>query len=672
MVEEGAQAYPVRVLELMFWKLRPDAEHPPEAQRKAWSCIDRATGGITSRPVDWYMEIVQLLREMASESEDRRRDVLELARYWSLPELFERSSVSTSRILGYHEIHCHFRGAVPFEALWVGWLKNERWRASLRTERVVDGSWETSWAELIRQVLKRSPTIVRKLSRSSSGGQREENTEEERERWIRLAEAALVRPRFRPAIVPYLATCTGLRRTLICQRAEAGLSLFAKRYKRYSKVQKAGHGRTGTHTEDLVVAVLERFEAEGAVAVELRPTFERSRIEIQKKLSEIVRGYLRYLRGTQKPLKLGLVPSLFKQEALPEGVEPDTDTWKRQATIWQHQVMALLEVIRTVPALRYFVVGIDAAGKERGCPSRALAGAFQVVHRYHRDVGVWNARPGRRMLPAERLCGHSIESLNQRDWEPVRLGLTVHAGEDFVDPLTGLRHVAEAIEALGLRRGDRLGHALALALTSSQVESLLRRRAGHGEVESTANGGYRILKPRGEHLLDLAWAMEEVPAGEERLIATLLARDASGVFGSPTDAVRFAQALRGSPHVEAWIPAVRYADGKGVVTEDRLAILVDGDWRSLLQVLRARMIVRVAAGGIVVESCPTSNCAVANLRRAPLLDLLEEAERLHLRVAVATDDPALLGAWPSDELARVPDKHRDRVLHENAMASFVW
>lgn len=42
--------------------------------------------------------------------------------------------------------------------------------------------------------------------------------------------------------------------------------------------------------------------------------------------------------------------------------------------------------------------------------------------------------------------------------------LSVHAGEDFAHPLSGLRHVDETMRFCGLRRDDRIGHGLALGL----------------------------------------------------------------------------------------------------------------------------------------------------------------------------------------------------------------
>ena len=58
---------------------------------------------------------------------------------------------------------------------------------------------------------------------------------------------------------------------------------------------------------------------------------------------------------------------------------------------------------------------------------------------------------------------------------------------------------------------------------------------------------------------------------------------------------------------------------------------------------------------------------VANLDRPPLWTFLETAG---LRVALATDDPGLLGVFPRAELAPF-SSHRTRLIQEAARASFV-
>jgi len=97
------------------------------------------------------------------------------------------------------------------------------------------------------------------------------------------------------------------------------------------------------------------------------------------------------------------------------------------------------------------VVGIDAASQERDAGPEVFAPAFRFLRRALRDTG-----------PAEPM-----------QWartQPPPLRATFHAGESFHHPVTGLRTIHEAINFLHLRRGDRIGHGLALGMNAIEWE----------------------------------------------------------------------------------------------------------------------------------------------------------------------------------------------------------
>lgn len=88
----------------------------------------------------------------------------------------------------------------------------------------------------------------------------------------------------------------------------------------------------------------------------------------------------------------------------------------------------LREVRNTDSAARRFIVGIDAAANEMHAPPEAFAPLFRAARR----------------------AGMSH--------------FTFHAGEDFEHLISGIRAVAEAVEFLGLRAGNRIGHGTALGI----------------------------------------------------------------------------------------------------------------------------------------------------------------------------------------------------------------
>lgn len=89
--------------------------------------------------------------------------------------------------------------------------------------------------------------------------------------------------------------------------------------------------------------------------------------------------------------------------------------------------------------LRCRIRGIDAASHEIGCRPEVFAQAF----RYLRGV-----RP----------------QIHERPHPLPTLRATYHVGEDFLDITDGLRAVDEAVCFLDLRRGERIGHGLALGI----------------------------------------------------------------------------------------------------------------------------------------------------------------------------------------------------------------
>jgi hypothetical protein len=67
--------------------------------------------------------------------------------------------------------------------------------------------------------------------------------------------------------------------------------------------------------------------------------------------------------------------------------------------------------------------------------------------------------------------------------------LSIHAGEDYAHPASGMRHIDETVHFCEMREGDRLGHALALGVVPKQWA------ARQGEM----------MLPLDEHLDNLVW-----------------------------------------------------------------------------------------------------------------------------------------------------------------------
>lgn len=108
------------------------------------------------------------------------------------------------------------------------------------------------------------------------------------------------------------------------------------------------------------------------------------------------------------------------------------------------QAMTLANALSRSSYLCSRIRGIDACSNEVICRPEVFANAFRFLHNDQ------SSAPQR----YQSLLPQPLRGLSQ----------TYHAGEDFYDIADGLRAIDEAIRFLAFRRGDRIGHALALGV----------------------------------------------------------------------------------------------------------------------------------------------------------------------------------------------------------------
>ena len=110
--------------------------------------------------------------------------------------------------------------------------------------------------------------------------------------------------------------------------------------------------------------------------------------------------------------------------------------------------------------LTRYISGIDAASREHTTPPEVFAPVFSYI---------------RSSMEISRISFENRINIENYDDTPKHFQFTFHVGEDFRDILTGIRHIVEAVLFLGLKKGDRIGHALALGLTHTQWARKKRR-----------------------------------------------------------------------------------------------------------------------------------------------------------------------------------------------------
>jgi adenosine deaminase len=604
-----------------------------------------------------------LLRMLWSLPEPAPRHLHELARDQSLRALF-RYPVAAVSAEGYVETHVHFRGAVPFEFLWNRWVKQPRWRGLLGHPRfeVPDPfrllNKPVTWADMIERAL------------NGFGAPRLEQA-------IEYTRQHPADPRY----LPLLTVAAALRADLMHPRRSAGrrqpgheprspgLATFVQSYDRYAATQK-----TPVKADEpaLIRAALHPFAWEQVEAIELRPTLDATADAIRAKLRSFLKAW--WPPSSDRPA-LVLLPSLFKQDLKPDrptSPDEERDIWRDQQDHWIKQTEALLTILEDDPLLRAHVVGIDAAGEEQGCPPRVFLPVVERLRAYNQRHGLTHQAIGP-LIHHAALPGTWEES-----WEAAlrtetpfhRLGLTLHAGEDFTDPLTGLRHIGEALTLLDMQPGERLGHALAAGLDNDHLESLLRRRAAHGGAlinrGTEASPRYFAQKPRGTHLLDLAWLHDQLPNRAE--LGPMLLNTLQHALQGDGESARLARDLmRPGARPALGLSGVRFWRLDQLDPREVEWVALDAGWRERFEEARREVLAEIERREIVIESCPSSNLAVADLAQPVTATFLAKQQ---LRVVVATDDPGLFGAWPAEELARFPNE-RDRLVRASRQAAFV-
>lgn len=434
-------------------------------------------------------------------------------------------------------------------------------------------------------------------------------------------------------VVQYLRVQTRLYRTLTMDPTGSGLDTFREHFDRLRPLHVPRD------------ALLARALAEGGDGLELAAVEARvSPPEVSSSLdldSARLRGAVEHLPSRVVP-ETGLVVHLVRT---PRPGEPLASLVGRLHA----QADRLAQLFSYRPALLEQVCGLDLAGDERQGPFWAVRGALRRVL----DAAIAAAArlprdPGGPIAPGAR-----------------RLGLTVHVGEDFPHLLTGLRNIGMVLDSKLLRRGDRLGHALA-ALQ---------------DPERWFQGRQGVVMPRVERLLDLCWVIRlvrregvEVSPGtvarweEERerqgkelcpgwgadsaaqvleaFTSTHAARELLG-GGLPTDTGRLL--------LHRWLHHRPGRGDHGAAPIDGAVELREEGAVEPLRVIQDHLRRRISRTQLCVESNPTSNLLIGALHGPMdlpgLAPLAVDEDPGALPIAIAADDPLTFATGLADEYA---------------------
>ena len=290
------------------------------------------------------------------------------------------------------------------------------------------------------------------------------------------------------------------------------------------------------------------------------------------------------------------------------------------------------------------------------------------------------------MLPLVRhvmqAADRATDYLQRRGYPTQRpLRVTVHAGEDFVHLLGGIRRVDESIELLKLGEGSRIGHAVALGV----------------DVREWAARAGRLVLPIGERLLDLLWAWRVARRDPDDLRSWLpwieqeLSRLCAKLFGGSYTVetlnqwwkcLHTTEGLQAAGFPDGPRPRIRYGNAD---SDDNSRLIQDWVYRwltdsalfrraqelesidvereiPLVTALQAHVRKVVGSRGIAVEINPSSNLLIGNLgdltshplwRLCPPAGMVSDAPGV--RVCIGSDDPITFATSLPEEYQLLAD-----------------
>ncbi|WP_299443257.1 hypothetical protein [uncultured Rhodospira sp.] len=312
--------------------------------------------------------------------------------------------------------------------------------------------------------------------------------------------------------------------------------------------------------------------------------------------------------------------------------------------------------------LARWIVGLDVANLERGCPPSVMIPFLKVLQ------GDFSLLDDSDRMPLEYWDRLKARGLHTHAFSLPRLRQTYHAGEDFFHLVTGLRHIDVLIDSV-LQARDRIGHGLALGLDPNLW---LTRNQGRVQVQN------------GVALDDLVWirqvgrevnALRPGDADELERAALRLSRQIHGMNVSLADLQDAALERRKFPpridaadlspareivQLECWNQAV----------SNRMVMLADSEYVDLLDkqipILRdvqKHLCDKIARKGIYIEINPSSNLVTGHVQfmtEHPMHSISRMSEG-RVRLTVNTDDPGVFATRIDQEFALVLDS----LLQEN-------
>lgn len=344
----------------------------------------------------------------------------------------------------------------------------------------------------------------------------------------------------------------------------------------------------------------------------------------------------------------------------------------------KNAAIALAKYFENHPYEKQRIYGIDACSQEIGCRPEIFATEF----RYLRECSkIQQEQPW-----------------YKDEWEQNKeLGITYHVGEDFLDILDGLRAIDEAILFLQMKKGDRLGHAIALGIDAEKYYNFKRRSIYLTKQDCLDNyiwilyrsielgicidPRYRTILKRKARLLlhdifpklvnkyadnlDLYYYSWKLRGDNPSLYESgkYSYDQIKGMIHTYYNSMKIKddelEYYRGNEGIASYLYFYHYnseTKENGLIPEE---IVVEDWYIALVQQLQKAMQHEIAKKGLVIECNPTSNLRISPIqeyKEHPILVfnntfLEQDTQNPHLCVTINTDDIGVFDTSLENEYA---------------------
>jgi len=352
----------------------------------------------------------------------------------------------------------------------------------------------------------------------------------------------------------------------------------------------------------------------------------------------------------------------------PKSGNPSGFRFARHYLKLRREALAMGRLLTAFPVTLELVRGVDVCTDEVGIPTWVVAPLVRYVR------------------AASAAASAAIHRAYEHLVSPIRTA--VHAGEDFVHLLSGMRRLGESIEYMKLGPGDRIGHGLSLGI----------------DPERWALTMGRMAVTREDRLFDLVWVWTwmsrgAIPSDLSPVVEAEIREHATKMFGGEFDPLgptklcelvadlHDERSLRGAGFPsglstkrpfgreaqERQLLLVRYLTSSDVFERSKEPVWVDPAREGrLLGAIQEAMRRKLGSDDITVEVNPSSNLLIGHLpdlRNHPLWRLRPAPHQPQIEtpmtVCIGSDDPLTFATTLPQEYQLL----HDALVRDGASAS---